>query len=121
MKWYFASNDKSEEFFPLIKAAVNSALENTTLKPYFIYDGKENELTQWLKNKGVEIVNHRVSFYDDLAKNYSQAALAVASGAFLRCDIPIIAQEDDFVLYTDCDILFLKEFDARVKPKYFAC
>lgn len=123
MKWYFACNDKSEEFFPLIKGAVASALQNTTLNPYFIYDGVENELTAWLRKKGVNIINHKVSFYNELEDAYCNNAkgLAVASGAFLRCDIPIIEQEDDFVLYTDCDVLFLKDFDLDLKPEYFAC
>lgn len=121
MKWYFACNEKSTNFFPLIKAAVNSALENTTLEPIFIYDGKENELTNWLEAKGVKIIFHRVSFYDALEKNYDEAELAIASGAFLRCDIPLLEHEDKFVLYTDCDILFLKDFQTNLEPKYFAC
>lgn len=121
MKWYFACNDKSPDFSPLIKAAVNSALENTTLELNFIYDGKENELTQWLREKGVNIVHHRVSFYEALKNHYNEPLLNMASGAFLRCDIPIIEKEDDFVLYTDCDVLFLKDFKTDLEPKYFAC
>ncbi len=121
MKWYFACNDRSQSFFSLIKGAVCSALENTTLEPHFIYDGEENELTHWLRAKGVKIINHRVSFYDELEKHYSQEGLNIASGAFLRCDIPIIEQEEDFVLYTDCDVLFLKDFELSLQPKYFAC
>lgn len=121
MKWYFASNDKSEDFFPLIKAAVNSALNNTTLEPNFIYDGAENELTQWLRDKGVNIINHRISFYDRLEKHYDEQGLKIATGTFLRCDIPIIETEEEFILYTDCDVLFLKDFTADIKPKYFAC
>lgn len=121
MKWYFACNDKSPDFFPLIKAAVNSAMKNTDLELHFIYDGEENELTQWLKEHRVKIIHHRVSFYDALEKHYDAKMLAIASGAFLRCDIPIIEMEDEFVLYTDCDVLFLKDFKNNINPKYFAC
>lgn len=123
MKWYFACNDKSERFYPLILAAVESAFENTTLTPCLIFDGEENDLTRTLRGKGVEIIFHRVSFYDDLKSFYDEAALNIASGAFLRCDIPIIEKEDDFVLYTDCDVLFLKDFDfsSLKHPDYFAC
>lgn len=123
MKWYFACNDKSPEFFPLIKGAVNSAIENTTLEPIFIYDGEENALTQWLKEKGVKIINHRVSFYDEIKNHYDEKLLNIATGAFLRCDIPIIEKDDEFVLYTDCDVLFLKDFDPeKLKmPEYFSC
>ena len=121
MKWYFASNDKSEDFFPLIKAAINSALKNTTLKPNFIYDGAENELTDWLKSKGVKIIRHRSSFYDKIEKHFDEQGIKIASGAFLRCDIPLIETQDEFVLYTDCDVLFLKDFQTDLKPEYFAC
>lgn len=121
MKWYFASNDKSSDFFPLIKAAVDSAVKNTTLEPVFLYDGAENELTQWLREKGVKIIPHRVSFYNELKDHYNEEELVIASGTFLRCDIPIIEQDDEFVLYTDCDVLFLKDFECEIKPKYFAC
>ena len=121
MKWYFACNDKSQNIYPLIEGAVNSVLQNTTLEPHFIYDGEENELTEWLRQKSVKIIHHRVSFYDALEKYYTKDSLAVASGAFLRCDIPIIEKADNFVLYTDCDVLFLKEFKPEMYPKYFAC
>lgn len=121
MKWYFASNDRSHDFFPLIKAAVNSVLENTALEPNFIYDGAPNELTQWLIDKGVNIINHRVSFFDSLEKYYDENLLTIAAGTFLRCDIPILEQDDEFVLYTDCDVLFLKDFECDLRPEYFAC
>jgi len=121
MKWYFASNDRSQDFFPLIKGAVESVLRNTSMEPYFIYDGAENELTQWLRDKGITIIHHRVGFYDALEKHYNQNLLNIASGTFLRCDIPIIEKDDEFVLYTDCDVLFLQDFECDLKPEYFAC
>lgn len=121
MKWYFASNDRSPSFFPLIKGAVNSVFANTSLEPNFIYDGAENELTQWLREKGINIIHHRVSFFDALQKHYGENLLNIASGTFLRCDIPILEQEDDIVLYTDCDVLFLKDFQCDIQPEYFAC
>lgn len=124
MKWYFASNDKSHKYNDLIKAAVISAKENTTLEPYFIYDGKENELTEWLKSNGVHIIYHRSNLYDALQKHYQYSnALTIASGAFLRCDIPILEKDDDFVLYTDCDVIFNKDIDFNLieKPQYFSC
>lgn len=121
MKWYFACNYTSLDFFPLIKAAVNSAIENTTLEPHFIYDGAENELTDWLRAKGVKIIKHRVSFHDAIIKHYPESQSNTPLGAFLRCDIPLIELEDEFILYTDCDVLFLKDFKTDLKPKYFAC
>lgn len=124
MKWYFASNDRSHKYDELIKAAVRSALKNTTLNTYFIYDGKPNDLTQWLEKHNVKIIYHRCNFYDELEKYYNDPmALIIASGAFLRCDIPLIEQQDDYVLYTDCDVIFNKDinFVDIPNPEYFAC
>ncbi len=121
MKWYFACNEQSKEYEPLIKAAVTSAIKNTTLKPHFIYDGKPCELTKWLEEKGVRIIYHRSNLYPILEKKYKGNELKISTGAYLRCDIPIIEQEDDYVLYTDCDVIFLKDIENIPKPEYFAC
>ena len=120
MKWYFACNSDSKEYEPLIKVAVLSALKNTTLKPHFIFDGEANELTQWLEEKGVKVIYHRSNLYEALEKKYSGNELKIASGAYLRCDIPVLEKEDKYVLYTDCDVLFLKNIEPQY-PKYFAC
>lgn len=120
MKWYFACNSDSKEYEPLIKVAVLSAIKNTTLKPHFIFDGEENELTQWLEEKGVKVIYHKSNLYPALEKKYSGNELKIASGAYLRCDIPTLENEDEYVLYTDCDVIFLKDVELQ-KPEYFAC
>lgn len=122
MKWYFASNSASVSYVPLIKAAVESAIKNTTLEPHFIYDGEPDELTSWLENRGVKIIYHRSNLYPELLNHYDEFALKIASGAFLRCDIPVIEKEDDVVLYTDCDVLFLNDvnFENSPHPEYFS-
>ena len=119
MKWYFALNEASvarpdHDWERLLKAAVKSARLNTQLEPHLLYDGEPNALTAELEGGGVRIIPHRVSLYPDLAahaaRNGSDAMwLAVAAAAFLRFDIPIIEQEDDLVLYTDVDVVFLSQ------------
>ncbi len=123
MKWYFASNSESVDFFPLIKAAVLSARKNTTLEPHFIYDGSPDTLTAWLEEHGVKIIYHRSSVYDTILKSYPKKDLRIPAGAYLRCDIPEIETEDEFVLYTDCDVLFLKDITLETcpTPQYFSC
>lgn len=126
MKWYFALNDNSENFYPLALAAVNSALANTTLEPVCIFDGEENDFVKTLKSLGVKVLHHKCSFYEELEKHYCPQLLKIASGAFLRCDIPLLENEEKFVLYTDCDVIFQKEIDfskilAKNPPKYFSC
>lgn len=123
MKWYFACSSESVYFFPLIKAAVNSALVNTTLKPCFIYDGEPNELTQWLESHKVEVIFHKLSFEACIKKHFNVNDRHIPLGAYLRCDIPIIEKEDEVVLYTDCDVLFLKDIKETniQKPEFFSC
>jgi hypothetical protein len=123
MKWYFASNNQSPGYEYLIKAAVESAIKNTSLVPHFLYDGTPDKLTAWLEAKGVNVIYHRTSFYNHLKEFYPQEMLRTAAGAFLRCDIPLIEAEDDLVLYTDCDVLFVGEIIPQdiPRPELFAC
>ena len=108
-----------------IKAMVNSAIVNTTLQSYFIYDGEPDDLTNWLEARGVVIVYHK-STLSDLIQSCENKGFSkhTAQGAFLRLDIPIILQKlnnsDDVVLYTDCDVIFLKEVECKSIPNIFA-
>lgn len=126
MKWYFALNENSlarpdHDWEGMVRVAVRSALDNTSLDPHFIYDGEENELIAELRGWGVKVIRHRLSFYDRLAEVAPDAGyMTIAGGAFLRVDIPLIEQEDDYVLYTDCDVIFLKHPAVdHLRPVYF--
>lgn len=132
MKWFFAVSEVSmdhhdHDFRALIRSAVNSARANTQLKPHMIFDGEEGTFTKEIRDLGVKIIRHRISFYDQI--QHAQKAhrpdwasyMFVASGALLRLEIPLLEQHDDFVLYTDCDVLFLKQPDfTTVRPPLFA-
>lgn len=132
MKWYFAISESSLGFqshdWPgLIKVAVASAQAHTQLAPHMLYDGQPNELTRWLEDRGVAIIAHRAPFlgrFEALAqsKEHGREWLAMAAGAFLRIDIPLIEREREFVLYTDCDVMFQPGFtlDDIARPKIFA-
>jgi hypothetical protein len=128
-KWYFCLSESSMDrthhgWRDLVIAAVNSARKNTHLEPTLLFDGGNNPFLQFLRDKGVRVVHHRVSFYDALAERDKQQPgyLAIASGAFLRTEIPLLETEDEYVLYTDCDVFFLKHPSALdLRPEYFAC
>jgi hypothetical protein len=103
---------------------VRSAQRNTTLEPHLIYDGEENAFISALRSMRVRIIPHRVSFYDALAEysaNKDRWYLPIASGAFLRLDIPIIETKEELVLYTDCDVIFRRQpnFFRSDPPTYF--
>ena len=121
MKWYFAvsaaSLARDEHDWPgVLQAAVNSASRNTTLRPHLLYDGEPSGLTDDLARRGVTVVPHRATLFPALADRADRNGLgpqwlATAAGAFLRFDIPVIEQDDACVLYTDADVLFLKQPD----------
>lgn len=127
MKWFFGFNEETDWFdnySRYIKCAVNSCINNTNLEPNFIYDGKPNKLTTWLEEKGVTIWNVRSRFYDVFQKRADQGLNAkVASGAYLRAEIPDLVDGDSVVLYTDCDVMFIGDILplSAMRPKYFAC
>ncbi len=120
MKWFFTTNEssicnKTERWEALIKAAVLSCKKNTQLEPCCIYDGEETLFIQWLQQHGVTIYRHRSSIYDHIVRvckihhKNSEAHLQIAASAFLRIDIPDLVSEDNYALYTDCDVLFLND------------
>lgn len=134
MKYFFALNEDSTSFADyskMLKTAVYTAQKFTRLEPHFLYDGGDNELTEWLTKRGVKIIKRRTFLYDDLrriadARN-DPNLLNIGAGAFLRTEIPRLAEElgfaDRYVLYTDVDILFLTDPTAYLessKPKFFA-
>jgi len=128
-KWYFCISETSldrpdHNWRGLILNAVISARIFTDLEPVLIYDGNESEFIDLLRQLGVKVIFHRVSIYGTLeSKFYNHPqTLAIASGAFLRIDIPEIESEDPYVLYTDCDVVFKSHptFNFQV-PVFFAC
>jgi hypothetical protein len=118
MKWFFCLSASSLDridhgWRDLIVVAVKTAIKNTTLEPHLIYDGPDDELVQKMRDLGVQIVFHRSQMYEALRdhanisnnRNY----LAIASGAFLRWSIPLVETGDDYVFYTDVDVMFMSD------------
>ena len=126
MKWYFALSEASlsddDLYANCIRVAVLSANRNTSLRPFFLFDGGENAFVNELRSLGATVIRHRSTLYDHISteKPDDHHFIRIASGAFLRIDIPLIEKEDEFVLYTDCDVMFLTDPDFRdLKPNYF--
>lgn len=131
MKWIFAYSQGSEATYgDLIRVTVATARQNTNLEAFCLYDGQPTPLSLWIEAQGVTIVPCRSAFYDDLKKlsgqRQSPYILLAGSGAFLRLELPRIAQElnwpDRFVFYTDCDVMFLRDPQpllAPLTPRYF--
>lgn len=127
MKWYFAINaaslEKDARYEWCVDVAVLSALQHTSLHPYLLFNGEPCAFTQRLQRLGVTVVFHRSSLFDaiTIARPGDIGWQTIAHGAFLRIDIPQLDLESDFVLYTDCDVMFQREPTlAGIEPRYFA-
>lgn len=116
MQWFFSCNANATEWFKeMIRVAVISAREYTSLEPHCIFDGEECELTHWMKNAGVIVHFANVPFREELFSSRvvernkgSMYRPENATGHFLRILVPDYAV-DDIVLYTDCDVMFASE------------
>ncbi len=127
MKWYFALNAASittdDLYAKCVEVAVLSALQNTDLDAHFVFDGPPCLLTDRLERLGVTVIYHRTSLSDAIAaaKPEDPSWQRIAHGAFLRMDLPLIDQQSEFVLYTDCDVLFVKQPHLDdIRPEFFA-
>lgn len=130
IKWFSAINQESLDSYKTYieyytKAVISSIQNSPCLEPYLILDGVEDEYIKNLKEKyGVTVLHHRLTFYNELKEYYKGDT--IASGAYLRCDLPIVLRnnniDDNYVLYTDNDVLFYSDVSdlLLLKPQYFS-
>ena len=133
INWFCGINKMDENLFAdyskMYEVAVLSAIQtNPNLQPYLIFDGEDYEFEKKMRGLGVTVLKHKCSFSDSIINHYKDERIqSVASGTFLRIDIPKICQREniecDYYLYTDNDVIFLKNIDdiLNLKPKYFSC
>jgi len=119
MKWVIALNEPcegfekhSKKYEQFAKIAVYSAKINApNLEPILIYNGRPNYFTSEMKSLGAQVIHHQLSFEnvvmnaDERDDHWKQTA----KGAFLRLDIPEIIESDETILYSDTDVIFLKD------------
>ena len=126
MKWYLALSEKSVEdaqYSDLLRVSLVSGLERTNLRPFLLWDGQETELTRSLRRVGVTIVPCVSRFLDLINRRWStdERTRRIAMGAFMRLEIPSLEQEEEFVLYTDCDVMFTKNPKlSSYRPEFFS-
>lgn len=133
MQWFFSLTEDStafRQYAEMIMVAVHTARKFTSLVPYCIYDGGENDFTGWLTKHGVRIIPHRSFLHESLAelgRSKGNPHLAPAlSGAFSRVELPEIVAtlgSSGRVLYTDCDVIFVDDVVPELEANlctYFA-
>jgi len=131
MDWFFALTEDSSAFVhyaEMIMVAVHTARKFTSLVPHCIYDGGDNDFTDWLSKHDVHIIRHRSFLREPLAelgrrKGNPHLAAALA-GAFSRVELPdLVSPSVGRVLYTDCDVVFVAEVVSELEAnpcEYFA-
>ena len=133
MQWFFALTEDSTAFpqyVDMLKVAVHTARRFTSLVPHCIYDGGENDFTEWLTRHDVRIIQHRSFLREALAelgrRKGNPHLVAALAGAFSRVELPEMATRlggATRVLYTDCDVIFVAEVvpELEANPcEYFA-
>lgn len=119
-KWYFAVNEAGLlKLRELLRAAVVSCRCNTSLEPHCVYVGEEQRALEELRQLGVKIIRHRPSLEPELRVAYGDR-VETFIGHWLRLDLPSLETEDDFVLYTDIDVLFCSMPREVWAPKLLA-
>jgi hypothetical protein len=126
--WFFALTEAStafRQYADMVMVAVHTAKRHTSLVPHCIYDGAENQFTDWLTKRDVFIIRHRSFVHEQLVelgerKGNPHLAAALA-GAFSRIELPDLVtklRSPSRVLYTDCDVLFLADVvpDLQAAP-----
>jgi hypothetical protein len=124
MRWYLAIDEAGAAGQTGLdaKTAVMSARALGGLEPYLLYYGARNDFTAWMTRQGVNIIDVAPSFLDTIRDAQAQGAYKPHSvGHWLRVAIPHVETAREHVLYTDCDVIFLRRVDwAAMRPKVFA-
>lgn len=124
MRWYFAIDEAGARgrTGSDAKTAVRSALRLGGLEPFLLYHGARNDFTNWMTLHGVRVIDAEPSFADTIRAAEADGIYKAHSiGHWLRVAVPLVESSDEFVLYTDCDVVFLKRIDwSAIRPPVFA-
>ena len=109
--------------FNHLMVAVYTSLMHNPFEIVVIYDQLDNDNVQWLKDVGVTVIHAETRFMKNIKlenkpRVFGETALR---GSMLRLDIPHIL-DDDYVIYCDNDVMFLKSCGelSQIKPSTVA-
>lgn len=121
-KWYFAANEqalRTPGTRALMETAIRSCRQHTNLEPHLLHCGAPHPALDEFRRLGVRVIRHTPSLRDALRPAYGDD-FAQFQGHWLRFDIPDIEGEDDFVLYTDIDVVFQRLPETLRAPEFLA-
>ncbi len=126
MKCCFTLSGNDSKYLEMAKVLVFSALANTNLEMYCIYDGKDEKFVNFLRRQNVHVLFWQITFLDELEINYQgERSIEFCRGTYLCMELPKVLNEygvlDEYILYVDTDIMFLGSIDLDcIKPSYFS-
>lgn len=93
-----------------------------------LYDGTENWFTQWMRERGVDVIFAESDLKRELWRlsKLAPSLLSLLPGVFLRLELPRLGSglnATNPVLYTDCDVMFRRDVAIELKDAvctYFA-
>ena len=127
MKCYFALSDdvsNRDEYFYMFRCTLESAVKNTSLELHCIYDFKgkncasvdDDRIYKLLKEYEVNIHLCSIDFEEKLLGVYTEDYLKKISvtksslySRFLRFMLADIEHDDEYIIYADTDVIFLKD------------
>lgn len=129
LKWVFVYSSFTKNYNQNIKVAVLSA-NDTDIIPVCIYFGPKDYMYYWFIENNVRVIFHTPSWinkindnFDKVAKNINFASTYKSNNSliatYLRLDIPILGFRDEYILYTDTDVLFMNTPVFNSKPSYY--
>lgn len=123
MKIYFALNEGGTrgDIALHTKIAVLTAAKHTNFRPVLMYTGERNSFTRWLEDHGVEVRDSVLPYLPLIRRLTDEGRYHMHSvGHWLRTNVTIEAKDDEYVLYTDIDVLFRGQPKIDLKPSHFA-
>ncbi|WP_400766895.1 hypothetical protein [Methylosinus sporium] len=125
MKWYSCLNASAlDRYAGHLRVAVRTAIDLAGLEPHLVFDGEADRLRAILGHDAPVHIHSRRSGLIEAIEATPETpdwSRSIAAGAFLRLEIPLIETKDEFVLYTDCDVLFARPVElSPLRPRYFA-
>ena len=134
LKWVFTlTQGASPEFIEAARTAVVSMSQHTRLVPVCIMSSLRDvdinastPLIRWMQGQGVRIIYHKPAWSRELFNGMRNAQARAHTdksplyghpekmlGTWLRLDIPILGFTDEYILYTDVDVLFQRDVDLN--------
>ncbi len=113
-----------DEYYYMLKCTLDSAVKNTSLELHCLYDFRkkkcdsitDDKIYKLLLEYGVDIHAASIDFEEPLFLTYTDEYLKKISvtkssmySRFLRFMIADIEKDDEYILYADTDVIFLKD------------